>query len=64
MRFENAFRMRNKNPQLDWLTIAICCGYYDYQHLAKDYKDLAGFTPNKFHDLQGPERFFGEADTY
>lgn len=66
MRFENAFRMKNKNSQLDWLTIAISCGYYDYQHLAKDYKDLTGLTPNQFHeiDLQGPERFFGEADTY
>jgi AraC-like DNA-binding protein len=66
MRFENAFRMKNKNPQLDWLSIAIHCGYYDYQHLAKDYKDLTGQTPNQFHvmDLKAPERLFGEADTY
>jgi len=66
LRFENAFRMKNKNPQLDWLTIAIHCGYYDYQHLARDYKDLTGLTPNQFHaiDLKAPERLFGEADTY
>ncbi|QBN18252.1 helix-turn-helix domain-containing protein [Flavobacterium nackdongense] len=66
MRFENAFRMKNKNPQLDWLSIAISCGYYDYQHLARDYKDLTGYTPNVFHqiDLNAPERIFGEADTY
>lgn len=66
MRFENAFRMRNKNPNLDWLSIAIACGYYDYQHLSRDYKDLTGLTPNQFHeiDLNGPERLFGEADTY
>jgi AraC-like DNA-binding protein len=66
LRFENAFRMKNKNPQLDWLTIAINCGYYDYQHLARDYKDLTGLTPNQFHeiDLKAPERLFGEADTY
>ena len=65
-RFENAFRMKNKNPQLDWLTIAVNCGYYDYQHLAKDYKDLTGRTPNQFHvmDSKAPERLFGEADTY
>ena len=66
LRFENAFRMKNKNPQLDWLTIAVNCGYYDYQHLAKDYKDLTGRTPNQFHvlDSKAPERLFGEADTY
>jgi AraC-like DNA-binding protein len=66
MRFENAFRMKNKNPNLDWFSISLSCGYYDYQHLVKDYKELTGFSPNQFHeiDLSGPERLFGEADTY
>lgn len=66
MRFENAFRMKNKKPELDWLTIAIHCGYYDYQHLVRDYKDLTGLTPNQFHEIdsKGPERLFGQADTY
>jgi len=66
MRFENAFRLKNKNPFLDWLSIAIICGYYDYQHLARDYKDLTGLSPTQFHeiDLKAPERVFGEADTY
>jgi AraC-like DNA-binding protein len=66
MRFENAFRMKNKNPELDWFSIAISCGYYDYQHLVKDYKDLTGLTPNQFHEIdsKGPERLFGQADTY
>jgi AraC-like DNA-binding protein len=66
MRFENAFRMKNKHPELDWLTIAINCGYYDYQHLVRDYKDLTGLTPNHFHkiDSKSPERLFGQADTY
>jgi AraC-like DNA-binding protein len=66
LRFENAFRVRNKNPNLDWFTIAVACGYYDYQHLSRDYKELTGLTPNQFHeiDLNGPERLFGEADTY
>jgi AraC-like DNA-binding protein len=66
MRFENAFRMKNKKPELDWLTIAIHCGYYDYQHLVRDYKDLTGLTPNQFHEIdsKAPERLFGQADTY
>jgi len=65
-RFEQAFRMRNKFPESDWLRIAIHCGYYDYQHLVKDYKQLTGETPVAFHaiDANAPERTFGEADTY
>ncbi|MBL0294607.1 MAG: helix-turn-helix domain-containing protein [Saprospiraceae bacterium] len=52
VRFENAFRMKNKNPVMDWLSIALSCGYYDYQHLVKDYKDLTGLTPNQFHEIE------------
>lgn len=66
MRFENAFRMKNRFPHADWLTIAINCGYYDYQHLVRDYKELTGLSPGRFHEIDqnGPERIFGEADTY
>jgi AraC-like DNA-binding protein len=66
LRFENAFRLRNQHPGLDWLSLALRCGYYDYQHLVKDYKSLTGHTPQQFHevDLSGPERLFGQADTY
>lgn len=66
VRFENAFRMKNMHPNADWLTIAIHCGYHDYQHLVKDYKEFTGQTPTQFHllDLKAPERKFGEADTY
>ncbi|MES2773705.1 MAG: AraC family transcriptional regulator [Bacteroidota bacterium] len=66
VRFENAFRLKNKQPHLDWLTIAIHCGYYDYQHLVKDYKEFTNQTPTDFHllDNASPERKFGESDTY
>ena len=66
VRFENAFRMKNKEPDLDWLSIAIRCGYYDYQHLTKDYKGFTNQTPTDFHllDNASPERKFGESDTY
>lgn len=66
VRFENAFRMKNTFPDRDWLTIAIHCGYHDYQHLVKEYKEFTLQTPNQFHllDMASPERNFGEADTY
>jgi AraC-like DNA-binding protein len=66
VRFENAFRLKNTNPLQDWLSIAIQCGYYDYQHLVKDYKQFTNQTPTDFHilDNASPERVFGESDTY
>jgi AraC-like DNA-binding protein len=64
--FEKAYRMKNKFPHLDWLTIAIHCGYYDYQHLSKAYQKFTQKSPPDFHllDLEAPERKFGESDTY
>jgi AraC-like DNA-binding protein len=60
-RFDKAFRMRNHFPELDWLSIAINCGYYDYQHLVKDYLDFTSLTPPAFHmsENKAPERQFG-----
>lgn len=45
-RFNNAFLLKNLYPQLDWLSIAVRTGYNDYQHLAKDFKQFSGTTPN------------------
>ena len=66
VRFENAFRLKNKSPQLDWLSIAIQCDYHDYQHLVKDYKAFTNQSPTGFHllDNAAPERKFGVSDTY
>jgi AraC-like DNA-binding protein len=65
-KFEKAYRMKNKFPHLDWLTIAIHCGYYDYQHLSKAYQKFTQKSPTEFHllDLEAPERKFGESDIY
>jgi AraC-like DNA-binding protein len=64
IRFDKAFRMKNRNPEKDWLTIALHCGYYDYQHLVRDYKEFTGCTPNQFVQIEdkAPERTFGEKE--
>jgi len=66
VRFERAYRTRNLHPFKDWLTIALECGYHDYQHMAKDYQEFTGQTPNVFHllDMKAPERTFGTSDTF
>lgn len=30
IKFDNAFRLKNANPNFDWLRIAVACNYYDY----------------------------------
>jgi AraC-like DNA-binding protein len=59
-RFEKAYLMKNTNPHLDWLSIALACGYSDYQHLVKDCKAFAGVTPPVYmgEDSKSPESFF------
>lgn len=61
VRFQKAFFMKNAHPDLDWLSIALECGYYDYQHLSKDYKFFTNMTPSAFYevDTKAPERNFG-----
>ena len=61
IRFDRAFRLKNACPDKDWLSIALECGYYDYQHLVKDYKEFTGMSPAAFYfqDTQSPERAFG-----
>lgn len=61
IKFDKAFRMKNAFPNKDWLSIALDCGYYDYQHLVRDYKEFTGMTPASFYmqDTQSPERKFG-----
>ncbi len=65
IRFDKAFRMKNRYPQKDWLSIALHCGYHDYPHLSKTYKEFTGHSPAAFFaiDNQAPERALGEAET-
>ncbi len=61
IRFNKAFNLKNRYPDHDWLSIAVQCGYYDYQHLVKDYRDFTGLTPIAFHQLEksSPEYILG-----
>lgn len=63
-RLNRAIRLKNRNPNNDWLSIAIACGYYDYQHLARDFQEFTSHSPNAFYeiDTKAPERAFGEKE--
>ena len=59
-RFYQAFELKENNPKLDWLSIAVRTGYNDYQHLVKDFKEFAGTTPKVLiqQSLNSPSRMF------
>ena len=45
IRFSNAYRIRETNPQLSWSSICYESGYFDQMHLIRDFKEFAGVTP-------------------
>ncbi|GAB3179255.1 helix-turn-helix domain-containing protein [Telluribacter humicola] len=45
VRFAQAYRMKDRQPQLDWQDIVYQCGYYDQMHLIRDFKLFAHVTP-------------------
>jgi AraC-like DNA-binding protein len=59
--FNKAFNFKNRFPKNEWSRIAIACGYTDYQHLAKDYREFTGLTPPELHLLENkaPESVLG-----
>jgi AraC-like DNA-binding protein len=60
-RFDQSYKMRLKYPKDDWLSIAVACGYHDYQHMVRDYKEFGSATPNVLFDEEhkAPERMLG-----
>ena len=61
VRFNQSYNMRLKYPKEDWLSIAVACGYHDYQHMVRDYKEFANTTPNILfaEEYKAPERILG-----
>jgi AraC-like DNA-binding protein len=60
-RFNRAFHGKLQRPGLDWLSIAVACGYYDYQHMARDFRQFTGLSPSRLLETQStsPEEILG-----
>ncbi len=63
-RMYKSYNIHFKSPEKDWLTIALECGYHDYQHMVKDYKLFANVSPITLfeQDNTAPERLFGQRE--
>lgn len=62
VRLDFAYLLKNRNPEDDWLKIAVHSGFYDYQHMSRAYRQYTGFSPVRFYELEkkAPERHFGD----
>lgn len=60
-RFYQAYSLKEKHPNLDWLSIALQTGYHDYQHLVKDFKQFSYATPHSLllAQARAPEKILG-----
>lgn len=63
-RLDRTIRARNSAPDNDWLSLAIDAGYYDHQHMARDFRDLCLSSPTAFYAVEqsAPERMFDLAE--
>ncbi len=52
-RFSQAFRLKDRHPQLSWLDVALQCNYYDFRHLVRDFREFADTTPTQLLQQEG-----------
>jgi AraC-like DNA-binding protein len=61
--FNKTYNFKNWYTETNWSKIAAECGYSDYQHLSKDYREFTGLTPPQLHQQENnsPENVLGLA---
>jgi AraC-like DNA-binding protein len=45
-RFDRAYKLKLQAPERDWLDVAYQCGYFDFSHLMRDFRQFAEVTPS------------------
>ena len=47
-RFRNAARLKLRDRALSWTDVSQAAGFYDHNHLVKDFRELVGATPSDY----------------
>jgi len=50
-RLDYALRLKEAKPQRTWTELTFLSGYFDQNHMVKDFKALAGTAPSEFFRL-------------
>jgi AraC-like DNA-binding protein len=48
LRFDHAVRRLRAGRAGGWVDLALCCGYADQAHLAREFRALSGLPPSAF----------------
>ncbi len=48
IRFQQAVAQIEQRGTVNWLALALDCGYYDQSHFIADFKSFSGFTPMEY----------------
>lgn len=47
-RFQQALRLIVRGQDIDWVSIALTCGYFDQAHFIHDFQAFTGFSPTAY----------------
>jgi AraC-like DNA-binding protein len=50
-RLAYALRLKEATPQRTWTELTYLAGYFDQNHMVKDFRALAGTSPSEFFRL-------------
>jgi AraC-like DNA-binding protein len=53
VRFNEILSAIHTKSEVDWIPMAIGCGYYDQAHFIKDFQEFSGLNPEKYMVDQG-----------
>jgi AraC-like DNA-binding protein len=62
LRFKNVYKNMEASPRIDWVDVAISCGYYDQAHLINEFKHFTGTSPDKYFKTASYEQDFFTAN--
>ena len=48
LRFQEVLKRIRQGQQVDWVAIALDCGYYDQAHLIRDFQLFSGLSPTSY----------------
>jgi AraC-like DNA-binding protein len=51
-RFQEVIRTVERRDVVDWLDIALSCGYFDQAHFNHDFREFSGITPTDYLELR------------
>jgi AraC-like DNA-binding protein len=54
VRFQKALFMLQTQPDICLTHLACDCGYYDYPHLIKEFRQFSGYTPTEYRGVCEP----------